>query len=124
MSIVEERVRNFQAQLALTLQSFELRQNTELFRVPRELRGMTLKQVQESWGGTLGGTVARIKQEQLQAQERERIAQEEEERRVREQEAKNKRWVYRTQRGAMVRSTDKLKEVGRGESKSWTIKER
>lgn len=88
---VEERVRNFQAQLALTLQSFELRQNTELFRVPRELRGMTIQQVRESWGGTLGGTVARMKQDQLQAQERERIAQEEEERRVREQEVKNKR---------------------------------
>jgi hypothetical protein len=57
---------------------------------------MTLKQVQESWGGSLGGTVARIKQDQLHAQERERIAHEEEERRVREQEVKNKRCVRST----------------------------
>lgn len=52
---------------------------------------MTIRDLQQSWGGSLAGTVMKLKRDRIEMEERERREKEEEERRVREQEAKGKR---------------------------------
>lgn len=89
---MEDKIRAFESHLALTLQSFILRQDSELFRIPRELRSMTLREIQASWGGSLGETVKKLKRDRIEQEERERMEREEEERKVKENEAK-KRYV-------------------------------
>jgi hypothetical protein len=91
---VEDKIRAFQTHLTITLQSFAMRQDSEIFRIPRELRQLTVRDLRERWGGSLGGTVARMKREQIEAEERVRIEKEEEERKVKEKEAKGKRSVF------------------------------
>lgn len=89
--IVEDKIRAFESHLSLTLQAFLLRQDAELFRIPRELRSMTLQDLQKSWGGSLAGTVMKLKRDRIELEERERMEREEEERKARETEAKGKR---------------------------------
>lgn len=90
---MEDKIRSFESHLNLTIQSFILRQDSELFRIPRELRSMTLRDLQKSWGGSLAGTVMRLKRDRIEMEERERMEREEEERKARETEAKGKRYV-------------------------------
>jgi hypothetical protein len=85
--IVKDKIRSFEAYLTMTVQSLIMHQNSEMFRIPADLRKMTMKQVKETWGGSLGGTVMRIKREQIEMEERERMRLEAEERRIKEREA-------------------------------------
>lgn len=90
---MDDKIRSFESHLALTLQSFVLRQDSELFRIPRELRTMTLRDLQANWGGSLAGTVMKLKRDRIEVEERARLDREEEERKAREKEAKGKRYV-------------------------------
>lgn len=66
----------------MTVQSLIMHQNSEMFRIPADLRKMTIREIQDKWGGSLGGTVMRMKRERIQEEERERVRLEEEERRA------------------------------------------
>ena len=61
------------------MKSFQVRQETELLKIPRELRGMTLGSLVDKWGGSWGGTLMRIKREELEESERKEREREEEE---------------------------------------------
>jgi len=85
--IVADKTRNFRDSLSARLKSFQVRQETELLRIPRELRNMTLGEFEGKWGGSWAGTLMRLKRDEME---------EEEERREREEEErmeKGKRWV-------------------------------
>jgi len=43
---------------------------------------MTIREIQDKWGGSLGGTVMKMKREKIEEEERERMRLEEEERRL------------------------------------------
>ena len=66
----------------MTVQSLIMHQNSEMFRIPADLRKMTIREIQDKWGGSLGGTVMRMKREKIEEEERERVRLEEEERRL------------------------------------------
>lgn len=88
---VEDKTRAFNSALAATLSSFMLRQEAEILKIPRDLRSMTLGQLEAQWGGSWAGTVQRIAREKMEEREREEAAQREKARL--EEEAKGKRWV-------------------------------
>lgn len=79
-----DKTRNFQAYHQATLDSFNMRQDVEITKLPSELRKMTLRQLENVWGGSWAGTLQRIAREKWESREREREKQEEEERRERE----------------------------------------
>lgn len=74
--------------LTQTLSSFSLREETEILSIPRELRNMTLGELEEKWGGGWAGTFHRIKAERFEVQEKER---EERQEKGREEAVKGKR---------------------------------
>ena len=80
--IVQDKIRSFEAYLSMTVQSLIMHQNSEMFRIPADLRKMTIREIQDKWGGSLAGTVQKMKREKIEAEERERIRVEEEERRL------------------------------------------
>jgi hypothetical protein len=86
----EDRTRSLRSALSATLQAFESRQETELVKIPRELRLMTIAQLESVWGGSWGETIAGIRMEAIKKRERE----EEGKREKVEEEIKGKRWVY------------------------------
>jgi hypothetical protein len=88
-TIVADKTRAFRSNLALAIQSFMVRQESEILRIPRELRTMTLEELNSKWGGSFSGTVQRIQRERLERMERERA--EIEEAAKLEAEAKGKR---------------------------------
>ena len=80
---VADKTRAFQASLSATLESFLRRQETEILKIPRDLRGMTLVELEDKWGGSWRGTVQRLARDRLEEQERRRIQEEEEQARLR-----------------------------------------
>ena len=80
--VVQDKIRSFEAYLSMTVQSLIMHQNSEMFRIPADLRKMTIREIQDKWGGSLAGTVQKMKREKIEAEERERIRVEEEERRL------------------------------------------
>ncbi len=57
-------------------------------KIPRELRNMTLGELERKWGGSWAGTLMRIKRDEMEDMERR-----EREREVLEKVEKGKRWV-------------------------------
>lgn len=68
---VNDRTRAFQASLCATLSSFKIRQETELMRIPRELRSLTLRELRERWGGSWKGTLLKLAKERVEKREKE-----------------------------------------------------
>ncbi|KIR68515.1 hypothetical protein I312_100398 [Cryptococcus bacillisporus CA1280] len=85
---VQDKLQYFRSMLTQTLSSFSLREETEILSIPRELRNMTLGELEEKWGGGWAGTFHRIKAERFEVQEKER---EEREEKGREEAVKGKR---------------------------------
>ena len=79
-----DKTRAFRSQLQATLAAFLLRQETEIFKIPRELRNMTLGDLSTKWAGSWAGTVQRIAREKIEEAERERDREEREKEKERE----------------------------------------
>ena len=71
LTTVEDRARAFQAALSATLSSFKIRSETELIRIPRELRSLTLRELRERWGGSWKGTLLRVAKEKVEERAKE-----------------------------------------------------
>ena len=67
-----------------------VRQESEILRIPRELRNMTIEELNAKWGGSFSGTVQRIQRERLERIEKERAEMEEAARLEAEAEAEAK----------------------------------
>ena len=76
--IVADKTRNFRDSLSARLKSFQVRQETELLKIPRELRNMSLGSLVNKWGGSWAGTLMRIKREEMEEVERKEREKEEE----------------------------------------------
>ncbi|OXC61647.1 hypothetical protein C358_02928 [Cryptococcus neoformans MW-RSA852] len=74
---VQDKLQYFRSMLKQTLDSFSLRGETEILSIPRELRTMTLGELEEKWGGGWAGTFHRIKTERFEVEEKEREEREE-----------------------------------------------
>jgi hypothetical protein len=61
-----------------------LRKRYDIMRIPAELKGMTLREVQKSWHGNLNDTVAKMSRDVMEREEREKVEREEKERREQE----------------------------------------
>lgn len=71
------------------MSSFLLRQDAEILKIPRDLRSMTLKDLEDKWGGSWSGTVQRIARAKIEEREKEEAAEREKARL--EEEARGKR---------------------------------
>ena len=61
-----------------------LRKRYDIMRIPAELKGMTLREIQKSWHGNLNDTVAKMSRDVMEREEREKVEREEKERREQE----------------------------------------
>ncbi|WVR06270.1 hypothetical protein IAU60_003300 [Kwoniella sp. DSM 27419] len=77
---VADKTHHFRQILTGTLNSFKLRQESEIVSIPRELRVMTLGELEAKWGGGWAGILQRIRRESFEARERVREEKEEKER--------------------------------------------
>lgn len=75
-----DKTRAFKASLAAVLQSFVMRQEAEILKLPRELRSMKLSDLEGKWAGSWKETVQRMLQEKMEERERVRAEQAEGER--------------------------------------------
>lgn len=66
-----------------------LRESAEMLKIPRELRMMSMKELEGKWGGSWSGTVQRIARAKIEDREREEAAAKEKARL--EEEARGKR---------------------------------
>lgn len=79
----------FRRHLSTSLSAFLLHQETELARIPADLKRMTIDELDAKWGGGWAGTMLRLTEERrAEAVQRDREAEE----RLRE-EANGQRWV-------------------------------
>lgn len=69
-----DKTRSFKASLEISLQAFLIRQESEIMRLPREMRTMTLGELEGKWGGSWAGTLQRIAREKIEV----RLKEEEE----------------------------------------------
>ena len=81
-------MRAFRAELQLSLTSFLHEQEMQIVKIPRELRGMTMREIsvsrfaevwthhQAHWGGTLRDTLEKITASRLQVRQREEASKE------------------------------------------------
>ena len=76
--IAADKTRNFRESLCARLKSFQIRQEMELLKIPRELRNMTLGELEKRWGGSWAGTLMRIKKEEMEALEKKEREREQE----------------------------------------------
>ena len=69
-----------------------MRQESEILKIPRDLRGMTIADLEPKYGGSWAGTLQRIAREKMDLRQKE---EEEKERALKAQEEaiKGKRWV-------------------------------
>ena len=51
-----------------------MRQETEILKIPRELRKMTLADLEAKWGGSWSGTLQRITRDKIDEREKEEVA--------------------------------------------------
>ncbi|KAK1925385.1 hypothetical protein DB88DRAFT_483752 [Papiliotrema laurentii] len=109
---VEDKTRAFNSALAATLSSFMLRQEAEILKIPRDLRSMTLGQLEAQWGGSWAGTVQRIAREKMEEREREEAAQREKARL--EEEAKGKRKRAEDEASASSRTSKNARKDASG----------
>ncbi|ORX40180.1 hypothetical protein BD324DRAFT_616686 [Kockovaella imperatae] len=72
---VADRTNRFRDSLSATLESFLIRQETEMLKIPRELRNMTLDQLSKHWGGGWKETMQRIAKDRIDAREKEQEAE-------------------------------------------------
>ncbi|ODO05242.1 hypothetical protein L198_01932 [Cryptococcus wingfieldii CBS 7118] len=77
---VQDKVAYFRSMLAQTLASFHMREETEILAIPRDLRGLTLRELENKWGGGWAGTLHRIKTERFEVEQKKREEQEEKDR--------------------------------------------
>ncbi|WVF69369.1 hypothetical protein IAT40_004145 [Kwoniella sp. CBS 6097] len=77
---VADKTAYFRSVLARTLSSFRMREESEILSIPRELRSMTLGELEAKWGGGWAGTLQRIRRESFEAREKVREEREEKER--------------------------------------------
>ncbi|OCF41488.1 hypothetical protein I317_04691 [Kwoniella heveanensis CBS 569] len=77
---VADKTAYFRSVLARTLTSFRMREESEILSIPRELRSMTLGELEAKWGGGWAGTLQRIRRESFEAREKVREEKEEKER--------------------------------------------
>ncbi|WVQ80671.1 hypothetical protein IAT38_002776 [Cryptococcus sp. DSM 104549] len=85
---VADKIQYFRSMLAQTLASFRMREETEILSIPRELRKMTLGDLEQKWESGWAGTLHRIKTERFQ--ENEKVLEEKQEK-EREEVVKGKR---------------------------------
>lgn len=71
LTAVEDRARAFQAALSATLSSFKIHAETELIRIPRDVRSLTLRELRERWGGSWVGTLQRMAKEKVEERAKE-----------------------------------------------------
>ncbi|WVW84571.1 hypothetical protein I302_106605 [Kwoniella bestiolae CBS 10118] len=77
---VADKTLYFRSILSRTLASFRMREESEILSIPRELRGMTLGELESKWGGGWAGTLQKIRRESFEKKEKVREEKEEKER--------------------------------------------
>ncbi|WWC96013.1 hypothetical protein V866_002880 [Kwoniella sp. B9012] len=77
---VADKTLYFRSILSRTLASFRMREESEILSIPRELRGMTLAELEKKWGGGWAGTLQKIRRESFEKKEKVREEKEEKER--------------------------------------------
>lgn len=68
---VDHKTRQFRIALNTMLESFSRRQETEVMRIPKELRSLTMRDLNAQWGGSWSATLQKIKQAALEKERRE-----------------------------------------------------
>lgn len=66
---MQDRTRTFQAALSDLLSSFSLRQESEIMRIPKDLRNIKMGQLKEMWGGDWAATLRILKERTLHGEE-------------------------------------------------------
>nr|ODN94026.1 hypothetical protein L203_00200 [Cryptococcus depauperatus CBS 7841] len=90
---VQDKLRYFRAMLAQTLASYRMREETEILSIPREVRKMTLGEVEAKWGGNWMETLNKVRAERFEVEEKKR---EEVKQKERQEVVKGKRYVKRS----------------------------
>ncbi|EIW73656.1 hypothetical protein TREMEDRAFT_59829 [Tremella mesenterica DSM 1558] len=108
---VADKTRAFRSHLQATLSSFLIRQETEIFKIPRELRNMTLGELSTKWAGGWASTTQRIAREKIEEAEREREREEAAQKAEREG-AKRKRGTVGTPDATPERKVKSRKDQG------------
>ncbi|WRT67697.1 uncharacterized protein IL334_004669 [Kwoniella shivajii] len=67
---VADKTLFFRSILSRTLASFRMREESEILSIPRELRGMTLGELEDKWGGGWAGTLQKIRRESFEKKEK------------------------------------------------------
>lgn len=67
MMIVQDRTRHFHGALADILNSFLVRQESEILRIPKDLRNVKMKDLKSMWGGDWASTLRHLKEETLKS---------------------------------------------------------
>jgi hypothetical protein len=65
MLLVSDRTRHFHGALSDILNSFLVRQESEILRIPKDLRNVKMKDLKTMWGGDWGTTLRHLKEETL-----------------------------------------------------------
>jgi hypothetical protein len=73
------------------LESFKRRQETEVMRIPKELRNMKMKDINTMWGGNWGATLQKLRQMAMENRDGEQEVDV-----VVKVEEMRKRWVHKT----------------------------
>jgi hypothetical protein len=63
--IVTDRTRHFHGALTDILNSFLVRQESEILRIPKDLRNVKMKDLKTMWGGDWASTLRHLKEETL-----------------------------------------------------------
>ncbi|WVN85002.1 uncharacterized protein L203_100139 [Cryptococcus depauperatus CBS 7841] len=108
---VQDKLRYFRAMLAQTLASYRMREETEILSIPREVRKMTLGEVEAKWGGNWMETLNKVRAERFEVEEkkREEVKQKERQEVVK---GKRKRAVTASRDGSPNRSTKSARRGG------------
>ncbi|WVO12545.1 hypothetical protein L204_100145 [Cryptococcus depauperatus] len=108
---VQDKLRYFRAMLAQTLASYRMREETEILSIPREVRKMTLGEVEAKWGGNWMETLNKVRAERFEVEEkkREEVKQKERQEVVK---GKRKRAVTASKDGSPNRSTKSARRGG------------
>ena len=63
--VVQDRTRHFHGALTDILNSFLVRQESEILRIPKDLRNVKMKDLKSMWGGDWASTLRHLKEETL-----------------------------------------------------------
>jgi len=66
--LVSDRTRHFHGALTDILNSFLVRQESEILRIPKDLRNVKMKDLKAMWGGDWASTLRHLKEETLKGQ--------------------------------------------------------